>query len=86
MISHNVGITKDMLVMMMKPQDFKDVIDLNLNGVFYASQAAFMGSMMGQKRGRIINVASIVGSSYVLLCMIIAVLTFYFNLICRTNW
>ena len=72
--------------MMMKPQDFKDVIDLNLNGVFYASQAAFMGSMMGQKRGRIINVASIVGSSYVLLCMIIAVLTFYFNLICRTNW
>ena len=57
----DVGITKDMLVMMMKPQDFKDVIDLNLNGVFYASQAAFMGSMMGQKRGRIINVASIVG-------------------------
>lgn len=50
--------------MMMKPQDFKDVIDLNLNGVFYASQAAFMGSMMGQKRGRIINVASIVGRSY----------------------
>ena len=86
MITYNVGITKDMLVMMMKPQDFKDVIDLNLNGVFYASQAAFMGSMMGQKRGRIINVASIVGSSYILLCMIIAVLTFYFNFICRTNW
>ena len=86
MITYNVGITKDMLVMMMKPQDFKDVIDLNLNGVFYASQAAFMGSMMGQKRGRIINVASIVGSYYFLLCMIVAGLTFYFNLMCRTNW
>jgi 3-oxoacyl-[acyl-carrier protein] reductase len=58
---NNAGITKDMLVMMMKPTDFTDVIDLNLSGVFYASQAAFMGSMMGQKRGRIINIASIVG-------------------------
>lgn len=58
---NNAGITRDMLTMMMKPQDFTDVIDLNLNGVFYCSQAAFAGSMMGQKRGRIINVASIVG-------------------------
>lgn len=58
---NNAGITRDMLTMMMKPKDFTDVIDLNLNGVFYCSQAAFMGSMMGQKRGRIINVASIVG-------------------------
>lgn len=44
----------------MKPTDFTDVIDLNLNGVFYASQAAF-ANMMRQKRGRIINIASIVG-------------------------
>mmetsp|Transcript_21809 Transcript_21809/g.30012 ORF Transcript_21809/g.30012 Transcript_21809/m.30012 type:complete len:300 (-) Transcript_21809:67-966(-) len=58
---NNAGITKDMLTMMMKPSDFTDVIDLNLNGVFFCSQAAFMGSMMGQKRGRIINIASIVG-------------------------
>lgn len=50
-----------MLTMMMKPEDFTKVIDLNLNGVFYASQAAFLQSMMGQKRGRIINIASIVG-------------------------
>lgn len=58
---NNAGITKDMLTMMMKPTDFTDVISLNLNGVFFCSQAAFVGSMMGQKRGRIINVASIVG-------------------------
>lgn len=47
--------------MMMKPSDFTDVVNTNLNGVFFASQAAFVGSMMGQKRGRIINIASIVG-------------------------
>lgn len=58
---NNAGITKDMLTMMMKPDDFTSVINLNLNGVFYCCQAAFLGSMMGQKRGRIINVASIVG-------------------------
>jgi len=58
---NNAGITRDMLTMMMGPKDFTDVIDLNLNGVFFCSQAAFMGSMMKQKRGRIINVASIVG-------------------------
>ena len=58
---NNAGITRDMLTMMMTPTDFSDVIDLNLKGVFFCSQAAFVGSMMGQKRGRIINVASIVG-------------------------
>lgn len=58
---NNAGITRDMLTMMMKPSDFTDVINLNLNGVFYCSQAAFCGSMMGNKRGRIINIASIVG-------------------------
>ena len=50
-----------MLAIMMKPTDFTKVIDTNLNGVFYCSQAAFMSSMMGQKRGRIINIASIIG-------------------------
>lgn len=35
---NNAGITKDMLTMMMKPTDFTDVINLNLNGVFFCSQ------------------------------------------------
>ena len=39
---NNAGITKDMLAMMMKPEDFTGVIDVNLNGVFFCSQAAFM--------------------------------------------
>lgn len=58
---NNAGITKDMLSIQMQPKDFTDVIDINLNGVFFCAQAAFMGSMMAQKRGRIINIASIVG-------------------------
>eukprot|EP00601_Ochromonadales_sp_CCMP2298_P019543 CAMPEP_0173310114 /NCGR_PEP_ID=MMETSP1143-20121109/22709_1 /TAXON_ID=483371 /ORGANISM="non described non described, Strain CCMP2298" /LENGTH=274 /DNA_ID=CAMNT_0014251787 /DNA_START=70 /DNA_END=894 /DNA_ORIENTATION=+ len=58
---NNAGITNDMLTMMMKPTDFTGVIDINLNGVFFCAQAAFLSSMMGQKRGRIINIASIVG-------------------------
>lgn len=58
---NNAGITRDTLVMLMKPTDFTDVIDLNLNGVFYCSQTAFTESFLNQKRGRIINIASIVG-------------------------
>ncbi|RYG64125.1 SDR family NAD(P)-dependent oxidoreductase, partial [archaeon] len=58
---NNAGITRDMLAMMMQPRDFTDVVDLNLGGVFFCAQAAFTGSMMAQRRGRIINIASIVG-------------------------
>eukprot|EP01040_Poterioochromonas_malhamensis_P018077 gene18077-20995_t len=58
---NNAGITKDTLALKMKPEEFTDVIDLNLNGVFFCCQAAFKKSMMSQKRGRIINIASIVG-------------------------
>lgn len=58
---NNAGITRDMLAIMMKPTDFTDVISLNLNGVFFCSQAAFASSMMKSKRGRIINIASIIG-------------------------
>jgi NAD(P)-dependent dehydrogenase (short-subunit alcohol dehydrogenase family) len=35
------GITKDMLAIMMKPNDFTDVINLNLNGVFFCAQVSF---------------------------------------------
>ena len=45
----------------MTGEDFSDVINLNLNGVFYCSQAAFLTSMMRKKHGRIINISSIVG-------------------------
>ena len=58
---NNAGITNDKLSAMMKPTDFTSVIDTNLNGVFYCAQAAFVSSMMRARRGRIINIASIIG-------------------------
>jgi len=57
---NNAGITKDGLAMRMKPTQWQDVIDINLSGVFYCSQAAF--NQMAKKRaGRIINMSSVVG-------------------------
>jgi 3-oxoacyl-[acyl-carrier protein] reductase len=58
---NNAGITRDMLALQMQPSDFTKVIDINLSGVFYCAQAAFGSSMMKSKRGRIINIASIIG-------------------------
>jgi len=57
---NNAGITRDTLVMRMKEKQWTDVIDTNLNGVFYASQAASK-IMLKARKGRIINMASIVG-------------------------
>jgi len=57
---NNAGITRDTLVLRMKKKQWTDVIDTNLNGVFYASQAATK-IMMKKRAGRIINIASVVG-------------------------
>merc|ERR1719171_601347 len=57
---NNAGITRDTLVMRMKKKQWNEVIDTNLNGVFYAAQAATK-IMMKQRKGRIINIASVVG-------------------------
>jgi 3-oxoacyl-[acyl-carrier protein] reductase len=57
---NNAGITRDGLVMRMKPQQWQDVIDCNLSGPFYCSQAFF--KLAAKKRtGRIINISSVVG-------------------------
>ncbi|GMH38597.1 hypothetical protein BSKO_06481 [Bryopsis sp. KO-2023] len=57
---NNAGITKDTLMMRMKPAAWQDVIDTNLTSVFFATQAAT--KVMSKKRkGRIINIASVVG-------------------------
>eukprot|EP00271_Cylindrocystis_brebissonii_P014257 TRINITY_DN35558_c0_g1_i1.p1 TRINITY_DN35558_c0_g1~~TRINITY_DN35558_c0_g1_i1.p1 ORF type:complete len:334 (+),score=59.37 TRINITY_DN35558_c0_g1_i1:220-1221(+) len=57
---NNAGITKDTLMMRMKLQQWQDVIDLNLTGVFLCTQAACKA--MGKKRkGRIVNITSVVG-------------------------
>lgn len=57
---NNAGITKDSLLMRMKEEDFDRVIDINLKGVFNCTKAVTK-SMMKQKYGKIINMASVVG-------------------------
>ena len=57
---NNAGITKDTLVLRMKPDQWQDVIDINLSGVFYCTQQFF--KLASKKRsGRIINISSVVG-------------------------
>ncbi|CAI9275333.1 unnamed protein product [Lactuca saligna] len=59
---NNAGIIKDGLLMRMKTSQWQEVIDLNLTGVFLCTQAAAK-IMMKKKKGRIINIASVVGLS-----------------------
>jgi 3-oxoacyl-[acyl-carrier protein] reductase len=57
---NNAGITRDNLLMRMKPEEWDDVIGTNLSGVYRVSKACLRG-MMKAKKGRIINIASVVG-------------------------
>lgn len=57
---NNAGITRDGLVMRMKKDQWQSVIDTNLSGVFYCTQAFF--KIASKKRsGRVINISSVVG-------------------------
>lgn len=57
---NNAGITRDNLVLRMKPEDFDHVIQSNLSSAFYLSKAVFP-AMMKARSGRIINITSYVG-------------------------
>lgn len=57
---NNAGITRDGLLMRMKEADWDDVMNTNLKGVFNCSKAV-LRTMMKQKGGRIVNMASVVG-------------------------
>ncbi|ABR33255.1 3-oxoacyl-[acyl-carrier-protein] reductase [Clostridium beijerinckii] len=57
---NNAGITKDALIIRMKEEDFDNVIDVNLKGVFNCLKA-ITPIMMKQKHGKIINLSSVVG-------------------------
>ncbi|OAB57747.1 beta-ketoacyl-ACP reductase [Phormidium willei BDU 130791] len=57
---NNAGITRDTLLMRMKPADWQAVINLNLTGVFLCTRAVTK-LMLKQKSGRIINIASVAG-------------------------
>lgn len=57
---NNAGITRDNLIMRMKEEEFDQVIETNLKGVFNCLKAATR-PMMKQRYGRIINISSVVG-------------------------
>lgn len=57
---NNAGITRDNLLMRMKPEEWDDVLATNLTGTFRVSKACLRG-MMKAKRGRMINIASVIG-------------------------
>ena len=58
---NNAGITRDQILMRMKDDDWDTVLDTNLRSVFRLSKACLRG-MMKARRGRIISIASVVGS------------------------
>jgi 3-oxoacyl-[acyl-carrier protein] reductase len=57
---NNAGITRDNLLMRMKADEWDDVISTNLSGVYRLCKGCLRG-MMKAKKGRIINIASVIG-------------------------
>ena len=57
---NNAGITKDMLLMRMKPEDFSSVVDVNLIGTFNMTRNV-VPYMVKARSGKIVNISSIVG-------------------------
>ncbi|GAB1595482.1 3-oxoacyl-ACP reductase FabG [Lysobacter claricitrinus] len=57
---NNAGITRDNLLMRMKDEDWQAVLDTNLTSVYRSSKAVMRG-MMKARKGRIVNIASVIG-------------------------
>ncbi|WP_133000862.1 3-oxoacyl-ACP reductase FabG [Luteimonas arsenica] len=57
---NNAGITRDNLLMRMKDEDWQAILDTNLTSVYRSSKAVMRG-MMKARRGRIVNIASVIG-------------------------
>lgn len=57
---NNAGITRDNLIMRMKEEDWKQVLDTNLTGVYHCTKAVSK-IMMKQRQGSIVNLTSVVG-------------------------
>jgi 3-oxoacyl-[acyl-carrier protein] reductase len=57
---NNAGITRDQILMRMKDEDWNLILDTNLSSVYRTSKAVMRG-MMKARKGRIINIASVIG-------------------------
>jgi len=60
LLVNNAGITRDGLLLRMKIEDWHEVLDTDLTGVYRVSRACLRG-MMAARRGRIVNIGSVVG-------------------------
>ena len=60
LLVNNAGITRDQLLMRMKDDDWQAILDTNLTSVYRTSKAVMRG-MMKARKGRIINIASVIG-------------------------
>lgn len=58
---NNAGITRDQLLLRMKPEDFQEVLDTNLTGTFYCTKTA-LKPLIKAKAGSIVNISSVIGS------------------------
>ncbi|WP_164670159.1 3-oxoacyl-ACP reductase FabG [Virgibacillus doumboii] len=58
---NNAGITRDAMLSKMTPEQFQQVIDVNLTGVFHCTQAV-LPSMIAQGKGKIVNTSSVSGT------------------------
>ncbi len=58
---NNAGITRDNLLMRMKEEEWESIIDTNLTSIFRLSKALLRG-MMKARKGRVINISSVVGA------------------------
>jgi 3-oxoacyl-[acyl-carrier protein] reductase len=59
---NNAGITRDNLLMRMKDDEWQSIMDTNLTSIFKMSKAVLRG-MMKKRKGRLINIGSVVGST-----------------------
>ena len=57
---NNAGITRDNLLMRMKDEEWQSILDTNLTSVYRTSKAVMRG-MMKARKGRIVNIASVIG-------------------------
>ena len=57
---NNAGITRDNLLLRMKEEEWRQVLSVNLDGVFYVTRKVVAG-MLRQRYGRVVNITSVVG-------------------------
>ena len=62
-VVNNAGITKDQLLLRMKPEDFNQVIQTNLTGTFAVTKAFSKQMLKTRKSGSFVNISSVIGST-----------------------